>query len=134
MDIYWECLDWYVLVLCFNWDKVGYVSIDFFFFLRRNRTYYAGTKHYMQEKQFLQKQKQGNHTNSTEIETLCKKIIFAENKTKKSHLFYRDKNIVICLKLYTSLDDDKLSFDCLKKLVTKHCIETHSIKGKKKKP
>ena len=93
MDICWECLDWYVLVLCFNWDKVEYVSIDFFFFffLRINQTYSAGTKHYMQEKQFLQKQKQGNHTNSAEIETLCRKIISAENKIEKSHLFYRNK-------------------------------------------
>ena len=53
---------------------------------------------------------QGNHTNSAEIETLS----------------YQ-------LKLYISLDDGELSFDCLKKLVTKHCTETHSIKGKKKK-
>ena len=35
--------------------------------------------------------------------------------------------IVICLKLYTALNDGELSFDCLKKLVTKHCTEIHSV-------
>ena len=60
------------------------------------------------------------------------KKIYVENKTEKSDLFCRNRNIVICLKLYVSLDDGELSFDCLKKLITKHCTETHSIKGKKK--
>ena len=86
----------------------------------------------MQEKQFLQKQKQGNHTNSAKTETLCRKTISTENKIEKSDQFCRNRNIVICLKLYISLDDGELSFDCLKKLVTKHYTETHSIKGKKK--
>ena len=58
---------------------------------------------------------------------------FCRKKTEKSDLFYRNRNIVICLKLYTSLDDGELLFDCLKKLVTKHCTKTHSIKGGKKK-
>ena len=81
----------------------------------------------MQEKKFLQKQKQGNYTDSTKIETLCKKTISAENKTEKPNLICRNRNIVIYLKLYTSLDDGEFSFDCLKKLVTKHCTEIRIV-------
>ena len=49
----------------------------------RNKTLYAG------------KTVQGNHTNSAEIETLCRKTISAENKTEKSDLFCRNRNIII---------------------------------------
>ena len=43
----------------------------------------------MQEKQFLQKQKQGNHTESVETEILRRKTISAKNKTEKPNLFCR---------------------------------------------
>ena len=48
----------------------------------------------MQEKQFLQKQKQGNHTESVETEILCRKTISAKNKTEKPNLFCRNSNIM----------------------------------------
>ena len=48
----------------------------------------------MQEKQFLQKQKQGNHTESVETEILCRKTISAKNIIEKPNLFCRNRNIM----------------------------------------